>query len=117
MSKAARILGWLVLAALIIVTICPIGYRPISPAPVSIERFSAFALLGFLFATGYPRYRWQVLLLTVAAAGGLETLQMIQPTRHGRVADFMVKAAGCGVGWMGSLVVRYMPIRSLRTKG
>lgn len=102
MSKAARILGWLLLAALFIVTVCPIEGRPVSHAPVSLERFGGFALLGFLFAVGYPQYRWLALVLTVAAAGTLEVLQMIQPTRHGRLADFLVKAAGCGVGWLAS---------------
>ena len=98
LAKASRFLGWLMLAALVVVTVCPIGLRPVSGAPVSLERFGAFALLGFLFALGYPHRRWQVAALTVAAAGSLEALQMLEPTRHGRVADFLVKMAGCGFG-------------------
>jgi hypothetical protein len=98
LSKASRLLGWLLLAALLVVTVCPIGLRPVSGAPVSLERFGAFALLCFLFAVGYPHRRWQVAILTVAAAGSLEALQMLQPTRHGRAADFLVKMGGCGFG-------------------
>lgn len=105
MIITARILGWLLLATLVFVTLSPIDLRPESGAPVSLERLSAFALLGFLFAMGYPRYRWQVLLLTVAAAGALEALQFVQPTRHGRVADFGVKAVGCGLGWLAACAV------------
>ncbi|MER2264606.1 VanZ family protein [Methylobacterium oxalidis] len=107
MSAAARPLAWLLFAALLVVTLAPIGYRPVSAAPVSLERFGAFALLGFLFAAGYPRRRWQVLALTLAAAGLLEILQMLQPTRHGRVADFAVKAAGCGLGGLAALAIAH----------
>jgi len=105
MSKASRILGWSLLAALVFVTICPIGLRPVSEAPVWLERFGAFALLGFLFTAGYPKHRWQVLVLTVCAAGGLELLQLLQPTRHGRVPDFLVKVAGGCFGAAAALVV------------
>ncbi len=103
MSRASRLLGWVILAAITAATIAPIGYRPVSAMPVSIERFSAFAALAFLLCLGYPRHRWQVLLLTVAAAGALEALQLLEPTRHGRIADFLVKVVGCGCGAAASL--------------
>ncbi|GJD48063.1 hypothetical protein OPKNFCMD_0779 [Methylobacterium crusticola] len=109
MSNVARILGWLLLATIVTATICPIGYRPISGAPVSVERFTAFAALAFLFAVGYPRRRWQVLVLTIAAAGGLEALQLLEPSRHGRVADFLVKVGGCGFGAAASLAAGLLP--------
>ncbi|UHC16300.1 VanZ family protein [Methylobacterium currus] len=103
MSRASRYLGWLILAAIAVSTIAPIGYRPISGMPVSIERFGAFAVLAFLLALGYPRHRWQVLVLTVMAAGALEAFQLLEPTRHGRIADLMVKVVGCGFGAAASL--------------
>ncbi len=100
----ARVLAWGLLAALVVVTAAPIGLRPETALPVSAERFGAFALLGFLFACGYPRRRLAVLALTVAAAGLLELSQLVQPTRHGRGADFLVKAAGGGFGWLAAQV-------------
>lgn len=111
MLKVARILGWLLLAALIFVTVSPINLRPISHAPVSLERAGAFAVLGFLFAYGYPRHRWRVLVLTVAAAGALELSQMVDPTRHGRVTDFAVKAVGGMFGNLAAAVLAYAPKR------
>lgn len=100
MSNASRSLGWLLLATLIFVTLAPIGLRPVIGAPVSLERFGAFAVLSFLFAFGYPKHRWTVLVLLILAAASLEALQLIDPTRHGRMGDFLVKAAGAyfGVG-------------------
>lgn len=94
MSSVSRFLGWLLLAALVFATLAPIGMRPMSGAPASLERFGAFAILGFLFALGYPRRRWRILTLVILAAAGLEALQLIDPTRHGRLGDFLVKAAG-----------------------
>lgn len=98
MHRISRLLGWLALAALIFVTLAPIGLRPVSGTFVSLERFGAFAVLGFLFAFGYPRHSLQVLALVVMAAAGLEALQLIEATRHGRMTDFLVKALGAGFG-------------------
>lgn len=98
MHRIARLLGWLALAAVVFATIAPIGLRPVTGGPVSLERLGAFALLGFLFAFGYPRHRIPVLALVVVAAAGLEAFQLLEATRHGRMADFLVKAVGGGIG-------------------
>jgi hypothetical protein len=51
-----------------------------------------------MFALGYPRSRWQVLIVVILASAGLEMLQMVQVTRHGRMTDFLVKAMGGSFG-------------------
>lgn len=115
MIKSARALAWLLLAALVFVTVCPIEYRPHPPGfPVTVERLGAFALIGFLFAVGYPRHRWQVCGLIVMAAGGLEASQMLDPSRHGRAADFAVKAVGAIVGVVSALVISRLASRPVR---
>jgi hypothetical protein len=113
MAQVARIAGWLVLATLVFVTLAPIGYRPVTTAPVSLERFGSFALLGFLLAVGYPRHRWQILVLTLVAVGALEALQMLSPSRHGRVADLAVKAAGGGFGVLGPVLASWLHTKDL----
>jgi hypothetical protein len=95
---ALRILAWLLLAGLVIVTIGPIQWRPISPLPTQLERAVALMLVGFVFALAYPRRIVLVAVLLVAAVGLLELLQVLQPSRHGRVLDFLVKAVGALVG-------------------
>lgn len=114
MPRTSRLLGWLLLAALIFATLAPIGLRPVSGAPVSLERFGAFAVLGFLFACGCPHRRWQVLVVAILAAGGLEALQLIDPTRHGRIGDFLVKAAGVGFGVVAAVAMASVPALSRR---
>lgn len=97
MQTYFRVAAWLVVAALVFVTLSPIGLRP-SLAPANVERACAYGGLGLLLALAYPR-RWFVVLVgVVALAGGLELGQVLTETRHGRVADFLVKggAAACG---------------------
>ena len=51
------------------VTLSPIGWRPVTPAPVNLERFAAYAVLGGVFCLGYPKHRLPALLFLFALAG------------------------------------------------
>jgi len=103
-KRIAGILAWVVLAVIAFSTLSPIGMRPHLGAFVHLERFGAFALMGFLFALVHPRRIGLVLLCVVAAAIGLELLQTLASGRHARVLDFAVKAtggmAGVGAAWL-----------------
>lgn len=98
MIRLFRLAAWLVLALILIVTISPIQFRPITGEPADLERFAAFFLVGFLFALAYPRHWIAVLLLTIGCAGMFELLQRLAPGRHGEVADFVFKAIGAMAG-------------------
>lgn len=104
MTLALRVVAWLLLAGLIFVTLSPIDLRPISPLPVQLERAAALALIGFVFAIAYPRRILLVALVVLGATVGLELLQLIQPSRHGRVIDAAVKliggSGGLLLGWL-----------------
>jgi VanZ family protein len=97
-----RTAAWLSLLAIFVMTVGPIGLRPISPAPVQIERFTAFLLVGGLFGAGYPKRLVLMVAIVILAAGLLELAQHLVPNRHGLLADFVAKAAG---GALGVLVV------------
>jgi hypothetical protein len=115
--KFARALAWLLLIALVFVTVCPIEYRPHPRGfPVTLERLGAFALLGFLFALGYPGRRWQVCALIVMAAGALEASQMLDPSCHGRLTDFAVKALGGALGIVSASVIDRISTRPARAR-
>ena len=98
MSVFFRWAGWLLLAAITVFTLCPIGLRPTTGAPADVERALAFALIGGAFALGYPKHRLGAILLVVALAGILEAGQTLVPGRHGQVHDLLVKALGAAVG-------------------
>ncbi len=97
-KKFFKILSWLLIAAVIFVTVSPIGLRPHTLITVSIDRAAAFALTGGAFAIAYPRRRLSLALFLLAAAFGIEILQYIAPTRHPQFADASVKAAGALLG-------------------
>ncbi|OEO30442.1 hypothetical protein VW23_021290 [Devosia insulae DS-56] len=92
------VFAWLLLAAIAFVTLAPIGFRPNTGYSPSIERFLAFGAVGLCFALAYPRRLWLVLALVLGAAIGLEALQLVSASRHGRLFDLAVKLAGGGLG-------------------
>jgi len=93
-----RILAWVMLLAILAVTISPLNDRPHVGSGPTFERAGAFALLGLLFCLGYRRFWPVALLVVVLAAGGFEFVQALTPDRHARLADALVKAGGGVVG-------------------
>ena len=101
LQTALRLLAWLLLAGLIFVTLSPINLRPISPLPTQVERALALLIVGFVFAVAYPRHIWIVALIVLGSTALLELLQLVSPSRHGRLVDVAVKLVGAGIGLAG----------------
>jgi hypothetical protein len=93
-----RWVAWLLILAIAIFTLAPIEFRPVSGAPVSLERFGAFVVIGTMFCLGYPRHRLRIIVLLIAIVALLEVTQNYVPGRHGRLPDGMVKASGALIG-------------------
>jgi hypothetical protein len=93
-----RIVAWLLLAGLVVVTIGPIGWRPVSPLPTQLERALALSIIGFVFAVAYPRHIVLIAVLVLGTTAILEPLQVFEPSRHGRIVDALVKLVGACVG-------------------
>jgi apolipoprotein N-acyltransferase len=93
-----RISAWTCLAGIAFVTLGPLGLRPESGMPPHVERFAAFAVAGALFAAAYPRYILFAAVVVLGAAVLFELLQLLAPSRHGRLFDAGVKVAGGMVG-------------------
>lgn len=102
MVKVARITAWMLVAALVFVTMAPIGLRPIVADSANLERATAYAFLGLVFALAYPRHRLLALLVVVTLAGVLEFGQTLTASRHGRIPDFLVKASSAAAGVLGA---------------
>lgn len=102
--KIVKPVAWLLLAAIIFVTVSPIGLRPHTITSVDLDRALAYAAVGLLFALAYPRRLKTVAVLLVVGALGIEGLQYLSPSRHARLHDADVKAvgafAGVLVGWI-----------------
>jgi VanZ family protein len=113
--KLVRFLAWSSLAVVAIVTLVPIGFRPESSFSPTIERFSAFAAIGLVFALAYPRRLWLAVVIALGSALCLEALQLLEPSRHGRVFDAIVKVAGGAVGLsLGQLLLLMLRFRARR---
>jgi hypothetical protein len=93
----ARIAAWSLAAAIVMMTLGPVGLRPQLGHP-SIERFAAYVALGGAFSVAYPRHRVWVALSVVFAAVGLELGQLFVPGRDARVPDAVVKVLGAVSG-------------------
>jgi VanZ family protein len=106
-APVLRILAWLLLAGLVFVTLSPDDLRPVTALPTQIERGFAVAVIGFVFAIAYPRHIWLVAALVLGATVLLEILQLVTPSRHGRIADAAAKLLGGAIGLtVGGLLTR-----------
>ena len=103
MTRLLKLVAWVLLAAIAFATLSPVDLRPHLTSP-DLERFGTFAALGLVFGFAYSKMsRWVAPLIVVGSAVGLEMLQLIDPTRDGRISDALFKAAGgllgCAVGY------------------
>lgn len=93
-----RILAALALAAIAVVTLSPIGWRPDTVISNDFDRFFAFAVLTLTAVAAFPR-RWVwIAVVAIGFAGLLEAMQALQPTRHAQIDDALVKMAGAVIG-------------------
>jgi apolipoprotein N-acyltransferase len=105
-----RLSAWSCLAVIALITLAPIGLRPETGLSPQIERFVAFAVVGALFAAAYPRYILFAALVVLGAAIMLELLQLLAPSRHGRLFDAGVKVGGGVVGLYAGWIVSRMSV-------
>jgi hypothetical protein len=97
-SILLRLLAWLLLLGLVVVTVGPLSLRPVTPLPTQLERALALMLIGFVFALAYPRHVALVAALVLGTTVLLELVQVFEPSRHGRIVDVSVKLLGGGIG-------------------
>lgn len=98
LRRLALLASLLILTGIVYATLSPIADRPRLSIGVDQERFLAFAALGVCLALASPRRLLWIALVTIAFAGALEWFQTLTDTRHGEPHDFLVKAAGAGLG-------------------
>jgi len=112
LEPPCRILAWLCLAAIAVVTVGPLNWRPESGLSPQIERFAAFALVGLLFSAAYSRHIFIAAAIVIGAAIVFELLQLIEPSRHGRIFDAAVKIVGSMTGLTIGYIFSRLALRS-----
>jgi hypothetical protein len=93
-----RSAAWLSILIVLLATLVPIGWRPTTGLSPNIERFCAMAAVGALFAAGYPRRFWLIVLTLSLAAAIVEPLQFIAAGRHPSFRDVEFKSLGAAIG-------------------
>ena len=97
-DRLLRAGAWLLVIAIVILSVVPPSLRPITDAPHDLEHLAIFAATGLAFGFGYRfRHLYQAVGLA-AFAGAVEIAQYWVPGRHARLGDFTVDALGACIG-------------------
>jgi hypothetical protein len=97
MTAISRIAAAVLLIIITFATLSPIGLRP-HVGEANFERGTAYFLPGLTLAMGFPNRILYGAAFIVGVAAILEAMQMIDPSRHGRVSDMLMKAVAGVVG-------------------
>ena len=109
-----RLVAWLLVIAILILSLGPASTRPVTGAGHNLEHLLIFVATGAAFGLGYPR-RFLLLPALLAFTGAIEVAQMMVPGRHARLSDFLTDAAASCVGIGLSLVL--VKLTAAVTKG
>ena len=97
MTAISRIASAVILIAIAVVTLCPIDFRP-QTGHAELERAAAYLLFGMTLGAGFPRRLQYSLAFIIGVAVVLEVLQLVDPGRHARLGDMLVKASAGIIG-------------------
>src|SRR5262245_13381438 len=96
MRVLSRVTAWVLLLAIIFLSVSPPTYRPVTRVGHGAEHFLIYLALGFTLGLGYANNRRLLAPSLVAFAAAIELAQLFVPGRHARVLDFVIGAvAGC----------------------
>jgi VanZ family protein len=101
-----RILAWILVVGIVVLSVVPAYERPDSGVEHNFEHLLAFGFVGLVFAFAYS---WQLMVLLLSGilfALLLELAQIPLPTRHARIEDFLVDAFGASLGITLALLAR-----------
>jgi VanZ family protein len=98
MRKLIRFAAWMLLGAIVILSVVPPEDRPVTPAPHNFEHAGIFVLTGLAFGLGYQRWRLGQAAALVVFSGTIELVQLLVAGRHSRLSDFLVDAVSVSLG-------------------
>ncbi len=107
LQSSGRVVAWLVLAAIVVLSLVPPSARPTTFVPHKIEHAGIFFADGIAFGVAYFGYRWLLSIGAVIFCAGIEIAQLIVPGRHARLGDFFVDAFAVCIGiFAGPILLR-----------
>jgi hypothetical protein len=97
-AAIARMIAWLLAAAIVLLSVVPAGFRPVTEAPHVLEHLGIFLLTGMAFRLGYSDRGAFAGLTLLFFAGSIEFAQLWIPGRHARLSDLLINIAGALAG-------------------
>ena len=105
-----RLIGWICLAAIVILSLVSPSLRPVTRLPHNLEHLAIFAIAGLALGLGYAGRLVRHMALLVIFAGAVELAQFVTPGRHPRLIDFVVDGlSACAGAALAALLVRWKP--------
>ena len=98
MRTVCRLIGWMLLLAIVVLSVSPASYRPVTGASSIFEHLAIFLILGAVLAIGYRDRLASLAGGLLLFCGLVEVLQFWVPGRHARLSDFLVDAASALAG-------------------
>jgi hypothetical protein len=96
-AAPARVLAWIGICSIIVLSVIPANERPVGSGVwlgetlgLLVDHIAAFSLMAGAFAIGYRFSVAQLVLMALCFCGGIELIQILLPTRHARVGDFVI---------------------------
>ena len=95
---ACRTFAWTLALAIVVLSLVPPSYRPVTETPHNFEHLAIFFLTGIAFGGGYPGRPFLIAVALVLFSGTVELMQQSVPGRHARLSDFLVDGTAAGFG-------------------
>jgi VanZ family protein len=109
-QRLFRIVAWVCVAAIVVLSLVSPSLRPVTRLPHNLEHLAIFAITGLALGLGYPGRLMRHIAMLVIFAGVIELAQFVTPGRHPRLIDFVVDAGSACVGAaLAALMKRLSP--------
>lgn len=114
--KTLKVVSWLAIISIVVLTIVPADGRPVTGLQSSQEHLLAFGLTGLTIGFAYPAYPRANLLSAIGFTLLLELGQIPLTTRHARLEDFIVDACAACLGILMACACRYFIRRPIAAR-
>jgi len=101
-----RAVAWLMLSAIVVLTVVPPGWRPTTFVLHKIEHAGIFLVAGISFGMAYLGRECLLSIVAIVFCAAIELAQLYVPGRHARLSDFIVDAIAAVMGvFVGSILL------------
>src|SRR3954465_9811294 len=108
MRECGKGTGWLLIFAIIVLSLVPASHRPTSGASNELEHIAIYLLAGVALGIGYQKRLSWVAIGLVIFAGLIEMAQLWVPGRHARFSDLLIDGVAAFIGAMAATLEKYV---------